>query len=531
MKSAPSSARAPERRCAIYTRKSTAAGLEREFNSLEAQREACAEYVRRQPGWVLLDKLYDDGGYTGANTERPAFQRLLADVDAGRIDIILVYKVDRLSRSLLDFAQMMARFGDAGVSFVSVTQNFSTADPIGRLTLHVLMSFAEFERDMIAERTRDKIAGARRHGKWTGGQVPLGYCVIDGKLVVNELEAVVVQEIFTLYLEHRAILEVVRVLNERHRETKRYCTESGRVREGHAWTKPDVQRILHNPLYAGYMRAGRERCDGEHTALISRELFARVEAALAAATPERRGPPTNQGYLLRDLLRCGRCGATFTPASTTTKSGVVYRYYRCVTRDKQGKRGCHSKPLPAEAIETYVIDHLRQVIGESDGALVAEVTAAVQARIAERRAAVRVEHATLPPQIAALREEAQRVIELAGTTDGAAHRLLQDQLHKLSEQLAWREAELGAVERALAQLEDLEVEASWIDRCLRELDRIWDILSPANRVRLVRAVIERVEIDEPAGNVTLTFVDLGKQIPMIEEQEAATEQLRPGAAP
>ncbi|MGH7294588.1 MAG: recombinase family protein, partial [Polyangiaceae bacterium] len=163
----------PRKRVAIYTRKSTSAGLEQEFNSLDAQREACESYAKSQ-GWTVVAS-YDDGGFTGANIERPAFQRLLADVDAGKVDVVVVYKVDRLSRSLLDFARVMDRFNGAGAAFVSVTQNFSTADAMGRLTLNMLMSFAEFEREMISERTRDKIAGARRKGKWTGGPVPLGY--------------------------------------------------------------------------------------------------------------------------------------------------------------------------------------------------------------------------------------------------------------------------------------------------------------------------------------------------------------------
>lgn len=188
------------RRCAIYTRKSTTMGLEQEFNSLHAQREACEAYTRSQPGWQLVPETYDDGGFTGANIERPAFQRLMADVEAGKIDIIVVYKVDRLSRSLLDFAKVMERLNASGASFVSVTQNFSTADAMGRLTLNVLMSFAEFEREMIGERTRDKIAASRRKGKWTGGPVPFGYVAKDKKLVLNEGEAEIVREAFRVYL-------------------------------------------------------------------------------------------------------------------------------------------------------------------------------------------------------------------------------------------------------------------------------------------------------------------------------------------
>ena len=201
------------KRCAIYTRKSTTMGLEQEFNSLDAQRESGLAYIQRQTGWKVVDERYDDGGFTGANTDRPAFTRLLADVEAGKIDVIVVYKVDRLSRSLLDFVKMMERFTAAGVSFVSVTQNFSTADAMGRLTLNMLMSFAEFEREMIAERTRDKIAASRRKGKWTGGPVPFGYSVKDKKLLVNEVEAQIVREAFTLFLQHRQMAMVARTLH------------------------------------------------------------------------------------------------------------------------------------------------------------------------------------------------------------------------------------------------------------------------------------------------------------------------------
>jgi site-specific DNA recombinase len=191
------------RRCAIYTRKSTTIGLDSDFNSLDAQRDACTEYIKRQAGWQLVDAPYDDGGFTGANTDRPAFQRLMADVEARMVDVIVVYKVDRLSRSLLDFVKVMERLGEVGASFVSVTQNFSTADAMGRLTMNLLASFGEFERSMIAERTRDKIAASRRRGKWTGGPVPFGYSVKDKKLLVNEVEAHVVREAFALFLQHR----------------------------------------------------------------------------------------------------------------------------------------------------------------------------------------------------------------------------------------------------------------------------------------------------------------------------------------
>src|SRR5690606_12270854 len=203
------------RRVAIYTRKSTTMGLAQDFNSLDSQRESCLAYIQRQPGWKLVDERCDDGGFTGANIDRPAFTRLMCDVEAGKVDVIVVYKVDRLSRSLLDFVKVMERLGAAGASFVSVTQNFSTADAMRLLTMNMLMSFAELRREMIIERTRDKIAGARRKGKWTGGPVPYGYSVKDKKLLVNELEARVVREAFDLFLMHRQQAKVAHLLNER----------------------------------------------------------------------------------------------------------------------------------------------------------------------------------------------------------------------------------------------------------------------------------------------------------------------------
>ncbi len=280
---AAAKASAPQvRRVAIYTRKSTEKGLEQEFNSLDAQREACELYARSQAHvrWKLLEEPYADGGFTGTNLERPAFQRLLGDIDAGRIDVVVVYKVDRLSRSLLDFARVIERFNRAGVAFVSVTQNFTTADAMGRHTLNMLMSFAEFEREMIGERTRDKMCAARRRGKWTGGPVPLGYRVEAKKLIVNELEANLVRDVFSLYLAKRSALAVARELNARHASTKRHTAANGNVHEGHPWKKGNVLRVLHNPIYGGFMGCGGALHPGEHQAIVAKDVFGRVRELL-----------------------------------------------------------------------------------------------------------------------------------------------------------------------------------------------------------------------------------------------------------
>jgi len=499
-RSGASHAAAEAKRCAIYTRKSTSAGLDQAFNSLDSQREACVAYVQRQAGWTVVDERYDDGGFTGANIDRPAFQRLLANIDAGQIDVVLVYKVDRLSRSLLDFAKVMERFNAAGASFVSVTQNFSTADAMGRLTLNMLMSFAEFEREMISERTRDKIRAARRKGQWTGGPVPLGYTVEGKRLVVDELEAVLVREIFALYHEHRSALAVVRVLDERGRSTK----------HARPWTRNDVLRVLKQPVYAGYIASDGELHEGEHSAIVERVVFARTQALLAAGTRAKKGSGRNPEYILRGVLQCARCGSAFTPASTT-RHGTVYRYYRCVTRDKRGKQACASSPLPAAAIEAHVIERLREAT--ADGSLAAEVAAAVRARVTHRRRDLVTECRKLPSQIAALSAEVASAVDALTGLTSAARRVVESRLQDAGERLTRCEARLAASERELANLDAIEVESSWVADSLAKFHTIWDMLTPENRGRLVRAVIQRVVVDEPANQVRVFITDLGAEVP------------------
>ena len=246
----------PIKRCAIYTRKSTSMGLEQSFNSLDAQREACEQYLRHRAheNWVLVPTRYDDGGFTGANMERPAFRRLLADIENGLVSCILCYKVDRVSRSLLDFAKIMDHLARANVDFVSVTQNFSTVDAMGRLTLNMLMSFAEFERSMIVERTRDKKIASKRKGLWTGGKLIVGYESKDKKLIVNESEAAIVRDLFSLYLHEKSALAVARIFNDRKIARKQNGSKCG----PNVWTRDAVLRLLQNPQYAGYIACGEE---------------------------------------------------------------------------------------------------------------------------------------------------------------------------------------------------------------------------------------------------------------------------------
>src|SRR5580658_8418438 len=245
----------PKVRCAIYTRKSTEEGLDQEFNSLDAQREAGEAFIKSQKhaGWTLVSKHYDDGGFTGGNLDRPALQQLLEDIEAHQVDCVVVYKVDRLSRSLLDFARLVDRFDQRAVSFVSVTQQFNTTTSLGRLTLNILLSFAQFEKEIIGERTRDKMSAARRKGKWVGGTPVLGYDVdpAGGRLIVNEKEARRVRDIFALFVQNHSLSVVVAELARRKWKTKSRTSQNGTAHVGRAFAKASLHRLLTNAIYAG----------------------------------------------------------------------------------------------------------------------------------------------------------------------------------------------------------------------------------------------------------------------------------------
>jgi site-specific DNA recombinase len=348
-------------RCAIYTRKSTEEGLEKEFNSLDAQRATAEAYIASQQheGWICLPRRYDDGGYTGGNLERLALQRLLADIAAGQIDCVLVQKVDRLSRSLLDFARIMELFDQHQVAFVSITQQFSTATSVGRLILNVLLSFAQFERELIAERTRDKIAATRRQGKWIGGLPLLGYDGDHrtGKLRIHEAEAARVRAIFALYLEYRALWPVARELERHGWRTKRWRTRKGKERGGKRFTRNHLRQLLSNVLYTGQIRYRHEVHPGEHPAIVDATTWQQVQTLLQR-NRTGDGPRLPGRAWLQGLLRCAVCGTGMTP-SYSTKGSERYRYYVCLAAQKRGWHTCPAPSIPAEQIERLVVEQLQ----------------------------------------------------------------------------------------------------------------------------------------------------------------------------
>jgi site-specific DNA recombinase len=355
-------------RCAIYTRKSTEEGLEQEFNSLDAQREAAHAYIasQRANGWLALPERYDDGGFTGGNMERPALKRLLLDIAVGQVDCVVVYKVDRLSRSLLDFAKMMETFDKQRVAFVSVTQQFNTATSMGRLVLNVLLSFAQFEREIISERTRDKIAATRRKGKWAGGHPLLGYDVDAQrfKLIVNPQEAIRVRAIFALYLKLRSLSSVAEELNRRNGLTKSWTTRKGRQRGGQPFTKTNLHKLLTNVVYLGKVRYKQETHDGEHEAIVDEVLWQQVQALLRQQG-RARGNVDGHQAVLKGLLRCVACDRAMTPAHVTKNRAKRYRYYVCTSAQKRGWHSCPSKSLAAPAAERLVGEQLHSFVRDA----------------------------------------------------------------------------------------------------------------------------------------------------------------------
>ena len=344
-------------RCAVYTRKSSEEGLEQEFNSLHAQREACESYIasQRSEGWVMVRDQYDDGGISGGTLERPGLKRLLADIEDGLVDVVVVYKIDRLSRSLMDFSKLVEVFDRNGVTFVSVTQSFNTTTSMGRLTLNILLSFAQFEREVTAERIRDKVAASRKKGMWMGGVPPFGYEVKDRKLVENPADAAHVRWVFARFIEIGSGTLLARELAERGVTTSR----------GHRIDKKFIYRMLNNRVYIGEAVHKGTSYPGEHAAIIARELWDAAHAILTES-PRKRAARTRADTpsLLRGLLY-GPDGAAFSPTHTR-KGGRLYRYYVSQTVLKHGAGSCPIGRVPAGEIEAAVIDQLRAVLRQPE---------------------------------------------------------------------------------------------------------------------------------------------------------------------
>ena len=344
-------------RCAVYTRKSTEEGLDKEFNSLHAQREACEAYIasQRSEGWALVRDPYDDGGFSGGTLERPALKQLLADIEEGLVDVVVVYKIDRLSRSLMDFSKLVEVFDRSGVTFVSVTQSFNTTTSMGRLTLNILLSFAQFEREVIAERVRDKIRASRQKGMWMGGNVPFGYRVENRKLLVAEPDATMVRSMFERFVRIGSATVLARELRD----------EGVAAPSGKPFDKGALYHLLNNRTYLGLAVHKGTAYPGEHAAIIDQDLWDKVHAILAENARTRSANTRAQTPALLKGLLFGPTGAAMSPTHTR-KGNRLYRYY--VSQDvlKRGPDACPVGRVPAAEIEAAVIDQLRGIFRQPE---------------------------------------------------------------------------------------------------------------------------------------------------------------------
>ena len=454
-------------RCAIYTRKSHEEGLEQEFNSLDAQRESAEHYIeaQRMRGWTALPDRYDDGGFSGGNMERPGLRRLLADIDAGKIDVIVVYKVDRLSRSLLDFMKMIDLFNEKGVSFVSVTQHFSTTDPTGRMFLGILITFAQYEREVIAERIRDKVAAAKRRGKYCGGVPILGYDVDreNKKLLVNPDEARTVQY---------------------------------KVREGSEWNTGHIYRLLNNRVYIGEIAHKDRSYPGEHEGIIDRTTWDKVQAILEDNKPVKVSMArTKMVAPLKGVIRCGHCGCAMGP-TYARKNGRHYTYYICQKDSKRTVSRCPLKRIPAGDIEQAVVEQLSAVFRTPT--LVAKTYFAARDIEQVERERLFKQKAQLEMELSQAREQAIELMKPGNDQPGKTEMLttVNRQAVELSKQLT------HVSERCRAYRGNSITEQD-VSEAFQNVEGFWEDLFPVERNRLIRLLVDKVEIRETGIDMEL----------------------------
>ena len=349
-------------RCAIYTRKSTEEGLDMEFNSLDAQREAGESYInaQRHEGWTLVPEYYDDGGFSGGSMDRPALKKLIRDIENGLIDVVVVYKVDRLSRALSDFAKLIDLFDKHSVSFVSVTQQFNTTTSMGRLTLNILLSFAQFEREVIGERIRDKISATKRKGIWIGGIKPLGYDTKEKKLVIDEKEAQLVRLIFERFVILKSMTLLAKELRDQGYRTKSWVSKNGKQRGGRPITKGFLYKALYNRTYLGEINHKGNTYPGQHQPIIDFALWERVHSTLKES-PRKRAVRTRglSTALLQGLAVCGGCQSVLTPTHSKKPNGRLYRYYKASAHLKNEIEDCPIGAVPAGELENIVLNQMR----------------------------------------------------------------------------------------------------------------------------------------------------------------------------
>ena len=490
-------------RCAIYTRKSTDEGLDQEFNSLDAQREAAEAFIlsQRGEGLVALPERYDDGGFSGGNLARPALERLLVDIRGDAVECVVVYKVDRLSRSLIDFARIIEIFDKHKVSFVSVTQQFNTTNSLGRLTLNILLSFAQFEREIISERTRDKVSAARRKGKWTGGRPVLGYDIDSrgSRLTVNTDEAHQVKMIFRLYLDHNALIPVVREIDCRGWRTKQWITRKGVANGGKPFTKGRLFRLLTNPVYIGKIDFKKQIYEGEHGAIVEVAIWDRVQQLLQR-NGRNGGAEVRDSYgaLLKGLLRCASCDGSMI-RTYKTKDSRRYRHYVCAHTQEQGSANCQTKSVAETVIKALVIRQVQRI--GSDSRIVERAVAKADEQRRNSVGDLAVEHEAAQRKLGSLGTQLRELVPTVSCGD----QTVTDRMVDLQERIGQTERRLRVILLELGSLESQSVDEGDLRTALAQFGLVWESLKSLEQARIIRTLIERIVYNGKTNKLSVSF--------------------------
>jgi site-specific DNA recombinase len=494
-------------RVAIYTRQSVDRSEGGDFGSIEAQKEVVQSFIgsKRALGWQALPAGYDDLGFSGATTERPAFQRLLADIEAGKVDVVAVYRLDRFSRSLLDFARLMAFLQERNVEFASVSEQFDTSSPMGRMVLNLLATFAQFERETIAQRTRDKIIATRRRGGWTGGRPILGLDSKDGHLLVNEEEAEQVRDLFRLYLELGSLGAVADEAQRRGWTCKRWTNGRGEAVGGGPLTKANLYDLFGNVLLMGKIRADGEIVDGAHEAVVDERTWHRVQRQLLAhgqgrrkSEPWRKPHPS---WLLRGLAKCGRCGSSMT-CQKTGKGSKRHRYYVCAKMVKQKAAACPGSRTAAGPLEDVVAQRLL-TLGQ-DPVVLEAVLAADREQREKRVPELEAELRKLRAESGRLEEQRRNLVRAIQQGSPSAEAITR-KADELSREIATAHERIEAVANELYEQEDGAIDPEELARVLGDLGPVWAALTPIERSRMVSLLVERIDVDVPGEEIEITF--------------------------
>ncbi|MFC1521856.1 recombinase family protein [Elusimicrobiota bacterium] len=495
--------------CAIYTRKSTDENLDSAFNSLDAQKEYCESFVKSREGvgWKVFPVDYDDGGFTGGNMDRPALKRLVMDAKQGKFQVVVCYKYDRLSRNTKDFLHILEIFDRYNVAFVSVTQPIDTSSSVGRLMRSILMDFAQFERELISERTRDKRAAMAKKGKWHGGYPVLGYDTDPEtkSLLVNPKEVKIARAMFEAYLKTKSLSLAAKMLNAKGYRMKEWETKKGIRKGGRKFNKTNLSYMLNNPIYIGMIKHNDSLYDGEHKALVEKDTYNRAQKLLKQNSQKNKS--TNQdkhNFLLRSLLRCSCCGTMMTPNFAYSK-GAKYFYYKCVAVNKSDKDACKIGSVPAREIEKIVIERIG-FLGKNP-VVIEEIVKRAQTSSVNQLGPKRQEKSLVSAELGKTESEARNLVAVLAQKGPASekYKFIMDRVDELEKKRNEIGAKLEKTEMEIQALEQRQINADVIRHNLLSFSRVFNRLSPPKQKELVALMVKEVIYDEEESKIKLTL--------------------------